>query len=187
TWGRDADVTAAKTAGQVGNVSQQTGDIIDLNNYKTTGSYLFSSAQSTVGSNFPATNLVTWLMVISNGGSPTKQIAIIAGTNAMYQRYYAGATWGPWVRIGVPFPQAAAGIGQWTTLSGGTWNEAGSTYTPADCVLPAGGSWAYFYSVYNVVADYKCQYVEAGIAAGGTTLLAANAAREPRGFCWRIA
>ena len=186
TWGRDADVTAAKTAGQIGNVSQQTGEVIDLNNYKTSGSYLFSSAQSAAGSNFPATNLVTWLMVLSNGGSPTKQIAIIAGTNSMYQRYYAGTTWGPWVRIGVPFPQTAAGIGQWTTLSGGTWDEAGTTYTPADCVLPAGGSWAYFYSVYNVVNNYKCQYVEAGIAAGGTTLFAANAAREPRGFCWRI-
>ena len=186
TWGKDADVTAAKAAGQIGNISQQSGNAPDLNDYKTTGNYLFSSAQSAAGNNFPATNLVTWLAVLSTGASPTKQIALVAGTNAMYQRYYAGSTWGPWVRIGVPFPQSGSGIGEWKVLQGGEWDEAtGTLLSTAPCVLPAGGSWAYHVNAFLSDGRYKTRY--SGVAAGGTTVAQAFADRITVGFCWRIA
>ena len=185
-WGKDADVTAAKAAGQIGDITQQAGAAVDLNDYKATGNYLFSSAQSAAGNNFPATNLVTWLAVLSTGGSPTKQIALIAGTNAMYHRYYAGSTWGPWVRIGVPFPQSGSGIGEWKVLQGGEWDEAtGTLLSTAPCVLPAGGSWAYHVNAFLSDGRYKTRY--SGVAAGGTTVAQAFTGRITVGFCWRIA
>ena len=170
----------------IGDITQQAGAAVDLNDYKATGNYLFSSAQSAAGNNFPATNLVTWLAVLSTGGSPTKQIALIAGTNAMYHRYYAGSTWGPWVRIGVPFPQSGSGIGEWKVLQGGEWDEAtGTLLSTAPCVLPAGGSWAYHVNAFLSDGRYKTRY--SGVAAGGTTVAQAFAGRITVGFCWRIA
>ena len=129
---------------------------------------------------------MTGLAVLSPGGSPTKQIALIAGTNAMYHRYYAGSTWGPWVRIGVPFPQSGSGIGEWKVLQGGEWDEAtGTLLSTAPCVLPAGGSWAYHVNAFLSDGRYKTRY--SGVAAGGTTVAQAFADRITVGFCWRIA
>ena len=187
TWGRDADVLAAIAAGQIGNITMQSGSAPDLNDYKTTGCYLFSSAQSTAGSNFPASKLVTWLVVLSNGGSPTKQIALIAGTDAMYQRYYAGSTWGAWRRIGTPVPQSAEGVGQWRLRLGGEWDEETNIITPAPLVLPNGGTWAYFGLTWrnDVVTGYAATY--AGVAAGGTQIMPAEEHRAHRAMCWRVA
>ena len=187
TWGRDADVLAAIAAGQIGNITMQGGSAPNLNDYKTTGCYMFSASQSAAGSNFPASNLVTWLVVLSNGGSPTKQIALIAGTDAMYQRYYAGSVWGTWRRIGVPMPQAADGAGQWKLLLGGDWDQESNIITPAPLVLPSGGTWAYFGLTWrnDVVAVYAATY--AGVAAGGTQIMSAEEHRAHRAMIWRVA
>ena len=187
TWGRDADVLAAIAAGQIGNITMQGGSAPNLNDYKTTGCYMFSASQSAAGSNFPASNLTTWLVVLSNGGSPTKQIALIGSTDAIYQRYYTGSTWGVWRRIGTPMPQAAEGVGQWTLLLGGEWDQETDTITPAPLVLPNGGTWAYFGLTWrnDVVTVYAATY--AGVAAGGTQIMSAEEHRAHRAMIWRVA
>ena len=70
-----------------------------------------------------------------------------------------------------PAPTTAAGIGQWLPLAvppgySGPYN------------LPAGGTWAYFYSNNGAGGS--------GIAAGGTTIWTGNA-NNFYGFAWRIA
>ncbi len=77
----------------------------------------------------------------------------------------------------VTIPQTAAGVGQFVILS-----AAANT----NLVLPASGSWLWWIIQRNsstlVVND-----VSTGISAGGSTIFAATAGVDTRGWAWRIA
>lgn len=185
TWGRDADVVNALAYGQFGKQVSASETAPDVNNYKTPGFYLFSTAQTNAGSNFPQTGLILMMRVFGSGASPTKQIVFGAGSSAMYIRQFAGSTWSSWVKIGLTV-QGSAGYGQWTAIQGGTWNTAdGQISAPGACVLPAGGTWAYFVNEYFNGGSFRAHY--AGVAAGGTTVVASTAGNYSAGFAWRIA
>lgn len=70
-----------------------------------------------------------------------------------------------------------AGIGVWQALS-----SPGNT----PLTLPAGGTWAYFF-VQRMIANNSVGNVGVGVSAGGTTLVAADPARDHLGFAWRVA
>lgn len=90
------------------------------------------------------------------------------------------SNWHPWITIGAPKPQAAAGVGQMVDLQ-----RPGGTVT---YVIPAGGTW-YYWCIWesgdtgNPVAANK-----SGFIAGGGTLSppADSGAIRMRGWAWRI-
>jgi hypothetical protein len=79
-----------------------------------------------------------------------------------------------------PKPTASSGVGQWTHVDPGNSNAA---------VLPAGGTWAWFVTIYNQSTSPAGTLANsgAGVSAGGATIGAAITDREYRGFAWRIA
>jgi hypothetical protein len=76
--------------------------------------------------------------------------------------------------VAPPLPTSSAGVGQFVLQS---------PALSAALVLPAGGTWAYFGSLYNsgVVAN-----AAAGVGAGGATVGAAVAGQNWIAFVWRI-
>lgn len=77
-----------------------------------------------------------------------------------------------------PTPTSSAGVGQWTRITS-TLNTALS--------LPAGGTWAYFCFYKDNVTNLTGSY-DAGVAAGGTQILAAGGANaQAQALVWRIA
>lgn len=189
TWGKDADVVAAIAANQIGNVPYVDNTITapDLDNYTTSGVYLFSSAQVSGGSHFPLASGIMWLWVTSyTSVSPSRQIASGVASKVYYERHRAGATWSAWTIISFPFPQTSTGAGQWTAIQGGTWDTSnGQISAPGACVLPANGTWGYFVNEYFNGGSFRAHY--AGVAAGGTTIVASTAGNYSAGFAWRIA
>jgi hypothetical protein len=81
-----------------------------------------------------------------------------------------------------PLPQAAAGAGLWDKVD--TSASVGNGYT-----LPAGGTYAYFmFRVNSSTGGVPGgANMAAGVAAGGTTILAGLASHFIYGFAWRIA
>jgi hypothetical protein len=78
-----------------------------------------------------------------------------------------------------PVPTASSGVGEWRLVSAGA-NVA--------LVLPSGGTWAYFaLTVNNSTGVLNAPIVAIGVAAGGTTAIAANASLRYDGLAWRIA
>ena len=189
TWGRDADVVAGLSVHQLGDVPYVDSSITapDLDNYTTSGVYLFSSAQVSGGSHFPLASGIMWLWVTSHTSvSPTRQIASAVSSRVYYERHRAGTTWSEWVVISCPFPQSATGVGQFTAIQGGTWNPLdGQISMPGACQLPSGGTWCYFVNKYYNGGSFRAHY--AGVAAGGTTIVASATGNYSAGFAWRIA
>lgn len=188
TWGKDADVVAAKAVSQIGNVPYVDSSITapDLDDYTNSGTFLFSSAQVQAGSHFPLTSGIMWLWVTAyTSVSPSRQIASGVASRVYYERHRAGSTWTAWVVISCPFPQAASGIGQWTAISGGTWDTGtGVIISPGACSLPSGGTWAYYVNHYASGGSFINHYC--GIASGGTQIVASIAGSYSAGFAWRI-
>ena len=77
-----------------------------------------------------------------------------------------------------PTPQTAAGVGQIVDVL----TTAGNGFT-----LPAGGTWQWAAFGYNGSAMILAVEVKAGIAAGGTTVLAGTTGVRFTGKCWRLA
>jgi hypothetical protein len=79
-----------------------------------------------------------------------------------------------------PLPTASSGVGEWAHVAPGNSNAA---------VLPAGGTWAWFVTIYNQSTSPAGTLANsgAGVSAGGATIGAAITDREYRGFAWRIA
>jgi hypothetical protein len=77
-------------------------------------------------------------------------------------------------------PTASSGPGQWVHIVTGTGSAA---------VLPAGGTWAWAYTAWNMstVPAGVLANTGAGISAGGATIGTAIAHIQWRGFAWRIA
>lgn len=75
-----------------------------------------------------------------------------------------------------PVPASSAGVGQFRPLVAGT-GEA--------LALPAGGSWCFFYVIYNTSGAVIGS--DAGRSSGGTVLNAGASTTAFAGFCWRIA
>ena len=76
-----------------------------------------------------------------------------------------------------PLPQSAVGVGQWIWQAPGTGNSF---------VLPAGGTWGYFFFQF-IDATGVWNNANGGIAAGGTTVGVGSAGKDLVGLCWRIA
>lgn len=77
-----------------------------------------------------------------------------------------------------PLPKSAAGIGQWTDVTstaGGSWKT------------PAGGTWAYFFLIYNNSTGVWAGNARVGVAAGGTTVETGTTNIIYTGLAWRIA
>jgi hypothetical protein len=77
-----------------------------------------------------------------------------------------------------PRPTLAAGVGQWISIAGSTG---------AACVLPAGGTWAWFafgYVASNMTIGWG---VASGSHAGGTTVITGQPGIVFIGTSWRIA
>jgi hypothetical protein len=72
-------------------------------------------------------------------------------------------------------PTQSAGLGQWATLT---------SAVGAALVLPAGGTWAYSATRYS---SGTATNAAAGVAAGGTSVVAAVAGQNWTGFAWRVA
>ncbi len=68
-----------------------------------------------------------------------------------------------------PLPTVSAGVGQWVAIT----TDGSGNYT-----LPAGGTWAYFWS--NILATVS-------ISPGGTQIITGDQPTISRGFAWRIA
>lgn len=106
--------------------------------------------------------------------SPTSTLQVVGGVSVS-----GGITAGSFSAGNIaPLPTSSSGVGQFIAL-----NPALS----AAAVLPSGGTWAYF--IVLMIGTGSSNYqgsVEAGVAAGGTTVGAANASYRWNGFCWRI-
>lgn len=76
-----------------------------------------------------------------------------------------------------PRPQSAAGIGQWVSLAA----------NGVALVLPAGGTWAWFFGGTNTGSGAVTSAFSGGVSAGGTQLAAGAAGTYWQGFAWRIA
>lgn len=79
------------------------------------------------------------------------------------------ATRKAYVDTKAPLPTSVSGLGSWLSV---TTNSSGN-YT-----LPAGGTWAYFWSA---------QLGLVGLAAGGTQIVSGDTPSTTKGFAWRIA
>lgn len=73
-------------------------------------------------------------------------------------------------------PTAIAGVGLWTVLSSGVG---------AALILPAGGTYAWFFQSINTSGNVI--FHAANITAGGSTIQGATAGVNHIGFAWRIA
>ncbi|MBQ1203083.1 MAG: hypothetical protein IIX61_04660 [Loktanella sp.] len=77
-------------------------------------------------------------------------------------------------------------MGDWVPIQGGTWNPLdGQISAPGACQLPSGGTWCYFVNKYFDGGSFRAHY--AGVAAGGTTIVASATGNYSAGFAWRIA
>lgn len=136
-------------------------------------------------------------------GTIAIQEAFIPGTGYRI-RTYAASTWSAWgaqtAAMGIPAfgqtligsadavaaratlgaqptAQTGAGVGQFVSLGIGTGTAL---------VLPAGGTWAWWYKSENTTSGVSTA-VAAGVNAGGTTIVAGTAGIASLGFAWRIA
>lgn len=74
-------------------------------------------------------------------------------------------------------PKVAAGIGQWVLINPGP---------NASLVLPAGGTWAYFFITLRTDNGTYGFIQGAGVAAGGATVISGGSPYAFIGFAWRI-
>jgi hypothetical protein len=77
---------------------------------------------------------------------------------------------------GAPLPMNASGLGNWVSIS---------TPYGSGCVIPAGGTWAYFVFSFDISQNVDTGIV-AGVAAGGTTVGAASGTIAWSGVAWRV-
>lgn len=74
-----------------------------------------------------------------------------------------------------PLPKSAGGVGQWAVLSSGIGLAL---------ILPAGGTWAWFYVAVNASGQIISH--AANVGAGGATVGSAIAGVNYLGFAWRV-
>jgi hypothetical protein len=160
---RAADAAAARTAIGAADVAGQT----------FTGAIATSAGDITAQAGSLRSQI--------SGAATTGQVVLGNGTARLY---YDGAKFdlnGPLDVNGAavaPLPIAGSGVGQFVFQTFGSG---------AAVVLPSGGTWAYWGAGSNVsTAAWYTEY--GGIAAGGTTVAAADATRGlGRLWAWRIA
>lgn len=136
-------------------------------------------------------------------GSIAIQEAFIPGTGYRL-RTYAASTWSAWASqttaMGIPAfgqtligsadavaaratlgaqptAQTGAGVGQFVSLGIGTGTAL---------VLPAGGTWAWWYKSENTTSGVSTA-VAAGVSAGGATIVPGTVGIASLAFAWRIA
>ena len=186
TWGQDPDIVSAKSVGQIG-IASHISTETDANDLINPGCYTVAGSVATTANHFPTSSYIVLLLVFGRGASPTKQLCYVAATSAIYMRQYISSTWSAWVRISPPSPHASDGtMGDWVPIQGGTWNPLdGQISAPGACQLPSGGTWCYFVNKYFDGGSFRAHY--AGVAAGGTTIVASATGNYSAGFAWRIA
>jgi hypothetical protein len=120
---------------------------------------------------------------ITTAAGDTATAVSLGSGNWVVVDYTAATTAGARSAIGAaPQPQAAAGVGLFEAVD--TSASVGNGYS-----LPAGGTWAYFmFRVNSSTGGVPGgSNMAAGVAAGGTTILAGLASHFIYGFAWRIA
>ena len=180
----------------------------DLNDYKTTGTYMVAGNCSNTPEPSKWGVLRVYSMSNSAFGYTIKQEFTVNTTNAHYGRYYSSNTnaWSNWTGADTSItPKTTAAIGQFRELIVNDSHQI---------KLPDGGTWAYFVYCHvswaNGTPNYQRTKTGAGIAAGGTVLhtdgfinsstiikfhltgtTTANSNDGDNiivgGFCWRIA
>ena len=120
--------------------------------------------------------------IIAAAGDTATAVSLGSG-NWVVVDYTAATTAGARAVIGAaPQPQTATGVGRFEAVD--TSASVGNGYS-----LPAGGTWAYFmFRVNSSTGGVPGgSNMAAGVAAGGTTILAGLASHFIYGFAWRIA
>ena len=120
--------------------------------------------------------------IIAAAGDTATAVSLGSG-NWVVVHYTAATTAGARAVIGAaPQPQTATGVGRFEAVD--TSASVGNGYS-----LPAGGTWAYFmFRVNSSTGGVPGgSNMAAGVAAGGTTILAGLASHFIYGFAWRIA
>jgi hypothetical protein len=97
------------------------------------------------------------------------------GGTRVYRRFLSSTAWGAWQET-FPIPISSAAVGQWTAISGAV---------SAALVLPAGGTWAWF--AFSISSTGAVLFHNAGVTAGGTSVISATATVQHIGFAWRVA
>ncbi len=146
---------------------------VNLNDYKKSGVYGFLTVAVTAGLNFPC--LVTGAMeVYGNNAGQVYELYTDYSGRVYVRRVGSGVT--DWMRISPPYAQLAEGVGQFVKIN----ITDGSA-----CALPDGGTWEY--SIYVFDTAGVCVDFEAGVAAGGTQIFAADTTKVYRGTTKRVA
>lgn len=127
-----------------------------------------------------------WVLLFHSGNLTADLLAIIFGYKPVQQGTGVGQ-FGNAVKLGWDNINSLRATVDATDL-GRLWTEAvfkrpdaGFVLIAGSTVLPAGGTWAYFYTFYN--GSGQALGGAANLAAGGTTLPAGNLV----GFAWRFA
>lgn len=97
TWGQDASVLAAISAGQIGNAKLVSGSSADLNDYTSAGFYYFSTSLTLT--NAPAGLTYGYLHVFSVSTSGIVGQYFWSSASNLYARTYNTMSWGQWVQI----------------------------------------------------------------------------------------
>ena len=115
TWGRDADVLAAISAGQIGDAAT-VNEAADLDEYQTQGTYYF--VWHSGNEHFPVEVGGYLIVVTGKGSSLVRQLYLSnhAAKAEIYTRLCNAGTWGDWCKI----------INHKDTMTGATASQAGA-------------------------------------------------------------
>jgi hypothetical protein len=177
TWSKGADVASA-TALTLGD----DGNYFDITGTTTVTSIATKGVGTVVNLHFDASLILTHHAtdLILPGAA---NITTAAGDEAEFVEYATGdwrCTNYTFAAGRTPRPTAtSSAIGEWRALQAAAGVAA---------VLPTGGTWAYFMLIVNNASGaLNSPIVSVGVAAGGTSILAANGSARYDGFCWRVA
>ena len=176
TWGRDADVLSAISAGQIGDAENIVGSSLDVDTLMAAGKYYLNGTGTYL--NLPSGITLGYLTVHSvTTGGPVQQI-LTTHTRRMYMRAKTSSTaaWTEWVNVAPPYAQTGEGIGQWVKID----IQDGSAYS-----LPDGGRWEYFLQLFSKT-DGGLYSFASGVSAGGTSLTSGSDAYRYVGFAKRV-
>lgn len=146
----------------------------NLNDYVKSGVYGFLTTALPGGSNFPSATVGVVEVYGNNAGQLYQRYTDYSG-RVYVRRGAVGGSFTGWIRISPPYAQLTEGVGQFVKI-----NIADGSA----CVLPDGGTWEY--SVYAFDASGARVGFEAGVAAGGTQIFAADGTKTYQGTAKRV-
>ena len=164
TWGRDADVLAAISAGQIGDAAT-VNEAADLDEYQTQGTYYFVWYSG--NEHFPV-EVGGYLIVVTGAGSSLVRQLYLSNHAAkaeIYTRLYNAGTWGDWCKI----------INHKDTMTGASSSQAGTAgLVPAPAAgkqgsyLMGDGTWG---RDADVLAAIEAGQITASKSVGGVVNL----------------